>query len=434
MNLETIKVIGAGLAGCEAAWQLAERGCKVELYEMRPGTMTPAHKTAAMAELVCSNSLGASNIDTASGLLKFELQQLGSLILQCAEAAMVPAGGALAVDRSQFSRLVSERIENHPNITVVSEVVTEVPKPPAIIATGPLTDDRFAQQLTQLLGTEMLAFYDAAAPIVYAESVDFSKAFWGARYGKGGDDYLNCPLTEDQYQAFYEQLVNARQVELHDFERRFFEHCLPVEEMARRGYQTLTFGPLKPVGLTDPASGEKPYAVVQLRKEDVHGQLLNMVGFQTNLLWPEQKRVFRMIPALREAEFARLGVMHRNSYVNAPKVLAKNYELRRHPGLYIAGQLSGVEGYVESVSSGLVAALDLAAKINGRSEINLPPETLVGSLTQFITTVNKNFQPMNANFGLLPPVDKRGGKRERRKAAAHRARENIFLFAKNLNN
>ncbi|HOC05841.1 MAG: methylenetetrahydrofolate--tRNA-(uracil(54)-C(5))-methyltransferase (FADH(2)-oxidizing) TrmFO [Bacillota bacterium] len=424
-----VTVIGGGLAGCEAAWQLARRGCQVTLYEMRPQTMTPAHSTGHLAELVCSNSLGASNLDSAGGLLKAELRQLNSLIMECADAARVPAGGALAVDREVFSRVVTKRIEENPNIQVRRQLCSEFPLPPAIIATGPLTDTAFARVLTDNLGEGMLSFYDAASPIIDASSIDFSKAFWGSRYGKGGEDYLNCPMDSEEYKRFWTELIEAKTVLKKDFEKGFFESCLPVEVLAQRGAKTLLFGPLKPVGLLDPRSGKQPFAVVQLRREDVNGTMFNMVGFQTNLVWGEQKRVFRLIPGLEKAEFYRFGVMHRNSFINSPKLLVKNYQLKDFPGVYVAGQLAGVEGYLESTGSGLVAALDLWGKLTGR-DVALPAETLLGALANYTLRPNPNFQPMNANFGLLPPIEAKLNKKERRKQYSERSLKSLLVWVK----
>lgn len=428
-----VTVIGGGLAGCEAAWQLANRGLTVNLFEMRPEKMTPAHKGGDLAELVCSNSLGALNPDSAGGLLKSELRTLNSLIVKCAETAQVPAGGALAVDRRDFARLVTKAISDHPNIHLHRKTYVQFPGAPAIIATGPLTDDGLASLLREKLGEDMLFFYDAASPIVEADSIDYEKVFSASRYGKGGDDYLNCPMTIEEYHVFYTSLVEAKVAALKDFEGdMYFEHCLPIEVIAKRGPKTLTFGPLKPVGLIDPRTGRQPYAVVQLRREDMHGHLYNIVGFQTNLTWGEQKRVFQMIPGLQNAVFARYGVMHRNTFINAPKLLKKNFLLRDFPGLYIAGQLSGVEGYLESAASGLIAALDLWGDISGR-EVEFPIETLLGSLSAYVSRTNSNFQPMNANFGLLPPVSGKMGKKERRIEMAKRAEEKILVFTKDLN-
>lgn len=431
--MNEVAVIGGGLAGCEAAWHLANRGIKVILWEMRPGRMTPAHSGGDLSELVCSNSLGAQNTSTAAGMLKHELRALKSLVMECADETQVPAGGALAVDRAAFAGLVTRKVSEHPNIEVRREHYHDFPPAPGIIATGPLTDGDFAQVLRDKLGQEMLFFYDAASPIVEAESLDFSKIFRASRYGKGGSDYLNCPMDYEQFQIFYTNLVEAKTVIPKDFEGDvYFEHCLPVEVLAKRGPKTLCFGPLKPVGLTDPLTGQEPYAVVQLRPEDIHGNLYNLVGFQTSLTWGEQKRVFRLIPGLEQAEFARHGVMHRNTYINAPMLLGKNFRLKNFPGLYIAGQMAGVEGYLESAASGLVAALDLWGESMG-SQVELPPETIMGSLCAYVSRANPDFQPMNANFGLLPPLSERLRKQERREKYAQRAIEKIFLFAKDLN-
>lgn len=427
-----INVVGGGLAGCEAAWQLANRGCRVILTEMRPLTMTPAHNSGNLAELVCSNSLGAENPDSPGGLLKAELRALNSLIMECADAARVPAGGALAVDRNKFAQLVTQKISGHPNIQVRRECRTDFPPAPGIIATGPLTHDSLAGALRQKLGHDMLFFYDAASPIIAADSIDMSKVFRASRYGKGSADYLNCPMNYEEYQRFYRALVEGETVPLKEFEAEiYFEHCLPIEVIAKRGPRTLAFGPLKPVGLVEPRTGKRPYAVVQLRREDADGQLYNLVGFQTNLTWGAQKRIFRLIPGLEKAEFVRYGVMHRNTFIDAPKVLVANFRLRDFPGLYIAGQLAGVEGYLESAGSGLVAALDLWARLQGKTVV-FPRETLLGSLTDYVTRPNPDFQPMNANFGLLPPVPGKT-KRQRRQNYAERSLACISMFAKNLN-
>lgn len=431
MTVNKVTVVGGGLAGSEAAWQLARRNWQVDLWEMRPETTTPAHSTEQLAELVCSNSLGSRDQVTASGLLQEELRLLGSLVLECAGQSRVPAGAALAVNREDFSRLVTERIAAHPNINLIRGRVSNIPPEPAIIATGPLTDSVLAQVLEELTGRGFLYFYDAAAPIIYGETVNSSIVFAASRYGKGEADYLNCPFSEEEYHLFWQQLSDAKQVALRAFEKNlYYEACLPVEELARRGYRTLAFGPLRPVGLVDPRCGSEPFAVAQLRKEDVRGELLGMVGFQTNLTWPEQRRVFRLIPGLESAEFARYGVMHRNTYVDGPKIFADNYRVKSRPGLYIAGQLAGVEGYLESVCSGLVAALDLHAREQGHA-LELPGDTISAALARYVATSNRNFQPMNANFGLLPPA---GGKnkKERRTEQARKAQEEMFRFAKNL--
>ncbi len=413
-----VAVVGGGLAGSEAAWQLAGRGFEVVLYEMRPLKMTPAHRSGALAELVCSNSLGSAEVVSASGLLKEELRRLGSLVISCAERARVPAGKALAVDRELMSREVESRLLSLPNVLLVREEVTSLPDGLAVVATGPLTSEAMMRSLGEAIGGGFLYFFDAVAPVVLAESVDLGSAFRGGRYGHD-EDYLNCPLTREEYEAFVGELVRAERHIPHDFERAvFFEGCLPVEEMARRGIDTLRFGPMKPVGLVDPRTGEEPYAVVQLRQENVEGTLLGMVGFQTSLRWGEQDRIFRMIPALRNAEFVRYGVMHRNAYVNAPVVLDGCLRLKRAPNVFLAGQLVGVEGYVESVAMGLVAALNLASTAMGRDCPIFPRETMVGSLLHYLSTGNpRDFKPMNANFGLMPPLGRRIRDRAARNAA-----------------
>ena len=426
-----IKVIGAGLAGSEASWQLAERGFQVDLFEMRPRRLTPAHKSGNYGELVCSNSLGASNLGTAGGLLKAELRQMGSLIMSCADTAQIPAGGALAVDREIFSQEITARIDGHPNIFVHKEICLDFPAGPAIIATGPLTEPVFAKVLGYHLGEDMLHFFDAASPIIAAESIDFGKVFWGSRYGKGGADYLNCPLNRDEYYRFYSALIEAETAELTDFENVFFENCLPIEVLAKRGPKSLAFGPLKPVGLNNPHSEEKPYAVVQLRRENSAGSMFNLVGFQTNLRWGEQKRVFRLVPGLEKAEFYRYGVMHRNSFINSPGLLMNNYQLKQYPSTYIAGQLAGVEGYLESTGSGLVAALSLWGNLIGRP-LNFPRETMLGALAAYVCRDNDNFQPMNANYGLLPPIEGKMKKAQRREEISQRSLKTLFLWAQNL--
>lgn len=398
----TVTIVGAGLAGCEAAWQLASRGVPVRLIEMKPERYSPAHKYPGFAELVCSNSLKAEHLTNASGLLKAELRAMNSLILRCAEASRVPAGGALAVDREQFSDRITEALKQHPLVETETAVVSEIPAEPCIIATGPLTDPSLTDAIAKATGQGALNFFDAAAPIVTADSLDMSKVFRASRYGRGTDDYLNCPMTEDEYNAFYDALVGAELAELHDFEKKLvFEGCLAVEILASRGRQTLAFGPLKPVGLTDPRTGKEPYAVVQLRQENAQGTLYNLVGFQTRLKWGEQKRVFGMIPGLERAEFARYGVMHRNTYLNGPKVLGANYAMKGRPLTRFAGQLTGVEGYMESTASGLVAAVGLFRALCGQPEPDFTGRTLLGALARHVTTPTTNFQPMNANFGIL---------------------------------
>jgi methylenetetrahydrofolate--tRNA-(uracil-5-)-methyltransferase len=423
-NAKAVQVIGAGLAGCEAAYQLAKRGVNVTLFEAKPGEMSPAHRSADFGELVCSNSLKSTDAATAHGLLKAEMRALDSLILSCADAAKIPAGGALAVDRAEFSRLLTERIKGLQGVTVVHKTVDAIPESaPTVIATGPLTLGKLADGIqTNLAGN--LSFYDAAAPIVSAESIDMRYAFFANRYGKGGGsgegDYLNCPLTRDEYYAFIDALGAAERVILKDFEKEVFEGCMPVEVMAARGRDALRFGPLKPVGITDPVSGKWPFAVVQLRKETADGHMYNLVGFQTNLKFGEQKRVFGMIPALKSAEFYRYGVMHKNAYVNAPLVLDRKFRVKAMPHILIAGQLSGVEGYVESAASGLMAGIYAAAEVQNKTAPDLPPTTMMGALCRYLETPNPDFTPMNANFGLLPPLDIRD-KQARKQAYAERS-------------
>jgi methylenetetrahydrofolate--tRNA-(uracil-5-)-methyltransferase len=419
-------VVGAGLAGCEAAWQLAKQGIPVRLIEMKPERFSPAHKKADFAELVCSNSLKAEHLTNASGLLKAEMEKFGSLILDAARASRVPAGTALAVDRDRFSRLVTEAVESQPLIRVERSTADRLPDEPAVVATGPLTGPGLLEALTALPGLTALHFFDAAAPIVTAESLDMGVLFRQSRNG-AGDDYLNSPLDRTQYDAFHEALRTAELAPLHDFEKDLvFEGCLAVEILASRGHDTLAFGPMRPVGLTDPRTGKTPYAVVQLRQENEAGTLFNLVGFQTRLKWGEQKRVFAMIPGLENAEFARYGVMHRNTYLNSPDILGRNFALRDHPLTRFAGQLTGVEGYVESAASGLIAGLNLGRAMRGLPEIDFGGETLLGALEKHVRTRAGNFQPMNANFGILTPLDERvRGKRNRYEAYARRSLSTI---------
>jgi len=404
-------VIGAGLAGAEAAWQLAEAGISVTLYEMKPLKFTPAHKSEGFAELVCSNSLRAAAVENAVGLLKEEMRRLNSLIMQAADATRVEAGGALAVDRERFSAYITEKIKNHKNITVVNREITELPDArPLIIATGPLTAEPLSSSIRALLGDEeYLGFFDAAAPIVTFESVDMESAYFKSRYDKGSADYINCPMNEEEYRAFYEALVSAECAEVHGFEdERVFEGCMPVEVMAKRGFETLRYGPLKPVGLRDPKTEITPYAVVQLRRDNLEGTLYNLVGFQTHLKFGEQKRVFSMIPALRNAEFVRYGVMHRNTYIQSPKLLNRDYSLRSNPDIFFAGQMTGVEGYVESAASGLTAGLSLACRLRGREVPEFPQETAIGALSVYVSHGSVgDFQPMNVTFGIIPPLAER---------------------------
>ena len=404
-----VKVIGAGLAGSEAAWQLAQRGIDVELYEMKPHKKSPAHHSDDFAELVCSNSLRGDRLENAVGLLKEELRRCGSLIMECAEQTRVEAGGCLAVDRAGFAALVTEKIRNHPNITVVSEEVTKVPEGPVIIATGPLTSDAFSEAIGEYFGTGYLHFFDAAAPLVTAESVDMELAWWQSRYDRGTPDYVNCSMDKEQYEAFIEELIAAEEAPVHGFEdKNVFEGCMPVEVMARRGVDTLRYGPLKPVGLTDPKTGKEPYAVVQLRQDNAQGTVYNLVGFQTHLKFGEQKRVFSMIPALRNAEFVRYGVMHRNTFLQSPKLLDRYYADRRNPLVAFAGQMTGVEGYVESTASGFLAAVAMAAKVQGKAIPDFPKTTAIGALGQYISDESVvNFQPMNINFSIIDPLEQR---------------------------
>ncbi len=423
--MNKVTVIGAGLAGSEAAWQLAQRGIAVELIEMRPVKSGPAHHTADFAELVCSNSLRGDRLENAVGLLKEELRQLDSLIMQCAEATRVEAGGALAVDRHGFAALVTEKIKNHPNIHVSYGEVTQVPDGPVIIATGPLTSDAMSQAIGEYFGeTEHLHFFDAAAPLVTAESVDMDLAWWQSRYDRGNADYVNCAMSKAEYDAFLQELVKAEEAEVHGFEdKNVFEGCMPVEVMARRGYDTLRFGPLKPVGLRDPKTGKEPYAVVQLRQDNAAKSVYNLVGFQTHLKFGEQKRVFSMIPALRNAEFVRYGVMHRNTFLQSPKLLDRFYADRRDPLVAFAGQMTGVEGYVESAASGWLAAVAMAAKVQGKAPVEFPKETAIGALGLYISDAAiTDFQPMNVNFSIIAPLEKRIKKKaEKNLAIAQRS-------------
>ena len=421
----TVKVIGAGLAGSEAAWQLAQRGIDVQLYEMKPHKMSPAHHTPYFAELVCSNSLRGDRLENAVGLLKEELRRCGSLILSCAEATRVEAGGCLAVDREGFAKLVTEKIRNHPGITVIEEEVTEIPEGPVIIASGPLTSDALSEAIGHYFGeTGYLHFFDAAAPLVTAESIDMDLAWWQSRYDRGTPDYINCALNREQYEAFIHELVSAQEAEVHGFEdKNVFEGCMPVEVMARRGFDTLRYGPLKPVGLVDPNTGKEPYAVVQLRQDNAEKTIFNLVGFQTHLKFGEQKRVFSMIPALRHAEFVRYGVMHRNTFLQSPKLLDRYYADRRNPMVAFAGQMTGVEGYVESTASGFLAAVAMAARLQGREVPDFPKTTAIGALGHYISdSTVENFQPMNINFSIISTLEKRIRKKaEKNLAIANRS-------------
>ena len=420
-----VKVVGAGLAGSEAAWQLAQRGFEVTLHEMKPHKMTPAHHSENFAELVCSNSLRGDRLENAVGLLKEELRRLDSLIMTCADATRVEAGGALAVDRHGFAALVTEKIKNHPRITVVPGEVTDIPEGEVVIASGPLTSDALAERLQTLLGADSdLHFYDAAAPLVSAESVDMDKAWFGSRYDKGTADYVNCPMDEEEYDAFWRELTTAQEAEVHGFEDKMvFEGCMPVEVMARRGHDTLCYGPLKPRGLKDPRTGKEPYAVVQLRRDNADGTVYNLVGFQTHLRFPEQRRVFSMIPALHDAEFLRYGVMHRNTFLNSPRLLDRYYRLKAQPRISFAGQMTGVEGYVESAASGFLVGVETARRLRGKPPIDFPQETAIGALGLYVSNQSVTvFQPMNINFGIIPPLDHRvKGKRNKNAELSQRS-------------
>ncbi len=436
MNGTELVVVGGGLAGAEAAWQAAERGIRVRLYEMRPRKTTPAHTTDRLAELVCSNSLGSDLPDRAPGLLKNELRRLGSLLMQCAARAAVPAGGALAVDRAIFARHVTEAIEQHPRITLVREEVRAIPDGPCIIATGPLTAESLADEIAALVGQEYLYFYDAIAPLIHAETIDMSVAFRASRYDRGEmeeGDYINCPFTKEAYERFVKALQEAEVITLRDFERedpKFFEGCLPVEQLARRGKDALAFGPLRPVGILDPRTGERPYAVVQLRQDNLAGSLYNLVGFQTNLRWGEQKRVFRMIPGLENAEFARYGQMHRNTFLNSPRILRPTMQYRGRDDLFFAGQITGVEGYVGNIGTGLLAGINAARLLRGEPLLTLPDDTMLGALCHYVSHADPgDFQPMKANFGLLPPLEARiRRKRERYAAYVERAQRSLEKY------
>ena len=425
-------IIGAGLAGSEAAWQLAKRGVKVDLYEMRPKKMTPAHKTENFAELVCSNSLRANNITNAVGLLKEEMRRLDSLIIKCADATQVPAGGALAVDRDKFSQMITETIKTHPNINVIEEELLTIPKGdyPVIVATGPLTSDSLSKDIRNYTKQDGLYFYDAAAPIIEKDSIDMEKVYLKSRYDKGEAAYLNCPMTKEEFTNFYNELITAEAAPLKEFEKEiYFEGCMPFEEMAKRGEKTLLFGPMKPVGLEDPKTDKRPYAVVQLRQDNSEGTLYNIVGFQTHLKWGEQKRIINMIPGLENANVVRYGVMHRNTYLNSPQLLEKTYKLKEENNIYFAGQMTGVEGYVESAASGIVAALNALFNPEGK-EIIFPTETMIGAMANYIVdSTSKNFQPMNANFGIIKPLPERiKDKKEKYERYANRSLEILENF------
>ncbi|MBC7328541.1 methylenetetrahydrofolate--tRNA-(uracil(54)-C(5))-methyltransferase (FADH(2)-oxidizing) TrmFO [bacterium] len=426
---KSLIIIGGGLAGCEAAWQAASRGIKVILYEMRPKIFTPAHRTPYLAELVCSNSLKSTSLTTAGGLLKVEMKLLNSLIIQVAEETKVPAGEALAVDREIFSQKITSILKNHPLIEIVNEEVTQIPDEPAIIATGPLTSPSLSEEIKKLTGKEYLYFYDAVSPIVYKDSIDFSKVFIASRYDKGEPAYINCPMNEEEYLRFYNALITAEQVPLKPFEEpKFFSACMPIEEIAKKDVLALTYGPLKPVGLE--INGRRPFAVLQLRREDVSDTLYSMVGCQTRLTYPEQRRVFRLIPGLEQAEFARYGKVHRNTYILSPLFLEPTFRFKGKQWLFFAGQITGVEGYIESAASGLIAGINAARLIKGLTQLVFPKETMMGALANYISSANpENFQPMNANFGLLPPLEIRiRDKRKRYQALVERALQKLKNF------
>ncbi|MFS0856893.1 FADH(2)-oxidizing methylenetetrahydrofolate--tRNA-(uracil(54)-C(5))-methyltransferase TrmFO [Paenibacillus taichungensis] len=432
-NEQQVTVIGAGLAGTEAAWQIASRGVRVKLYEMRPVVKTPAHHTDKFAELVCSNSLRANGLTNAVGVLKEEMRMLNSLVLGAADRHAVPAGGALAVDRDGFSGEITSTLHQHPLIEVVNEELTSLPEDGiVVVATGPLTSPALSEQIKALMGEEYFYFYDAAAPIIEKDSIDMNKVYLASRYDKGEAAYLNCPMTEEEFDVFYEALITAEVAQLKEFEKEiYFEGCMPIEVMMKRGKQTALFGPMKPVGLVNPHTGELPHAVVQLRQDNAAGTLYNLVGFQTHLKWGEQKRVFSLIPGLENAEFVRYGVMHRNTFINSPKLLRPTYQFKERPNLFFAGQMTGVEGYVESAASGLIAGMNAAKAALGQELVVLPVETTLGSMAQYITTADfKHFQPMNANFGLLPKLEtKIRNKKEKNEALAQRALDGIARFA-----
>ncbi|MGL4522482.1 MAG: FADH(2)-oxidizing methylenetetrahydrofolate--tRNA-(uracil(54)-C(5))-methyltransferase TrmFO [Bacilli bacterium] len=428
---QTVNVIGAGLAGSEAAYQLAERGIKVRLYEMRPVKQTPAHHTDGFAELVCSNSLRANGLTNAVGLLKEEMRQLNSLIIAAADKCSVPAGGALAVDRHEFSGYITKTLEQHHNVEIIREEVTELPEGTTIVASGPLTSENLGKQIMALTGEEYFYFYDAAAPIIEKDSIDMDKVYLKSRYDKGEAAYLNCPMSEEEFNVFYEALIAGECAPVKEFEKEiFFEGCMPIEVMAKRGAKTMLFGPLKPVGLEDPKTGKTPHAVIQLRQDDAAGTLYNMVGFQTHLKWGAQKEIFSLIPGLENCEIVRYGVMHRNTFINSPKLLAPTYQLKSNENMFFAGQMTGVEGYVESAASGLVAGINAAKVVMGETPVVFPVMTSIGSMSHYIThTDSKNFQPMNANFGLIPPLEKKIRKKaEKNEAIAKRALDELQQF------
>ena len=437
-----IHIVGAGLAGCECAYQLAKRNIEVTLYEMKPQKFSPAHKSENFAEIVCSNSFKSNLITNACGLLKEELRLLDSLLIKTADEVAVPAGQALAVDREKFSRVITQKLEEMPNIKIERREVVNLEEIKTseediiVIATGPLTSDSLSEEISKITGKDKLYFYDAAAPIVEKESIDMNIAFFADRYGKGDSSYLNLPMNKEEYEAFWQELVNAELINMHEFEKReIFEGCMPVEVMAKRGIDTLRFGPLKPVGFTDPRTGNRPYAIVQLRQDNEQGTMYNIVGFQTNLKFGEQKRVFSMIPGLQNANFVKYGVMHKNTYINSPELLDETYNLKTNKNIYFAGQIAGVEGYVESISSGMVVALNIANRIKGgtKEKIEFTEETIIGSIAKYISSENKHFQPMNANFGIIKPLDEKiKDKKQKYEQMAKRSIQNITNIAKNL--
>ncbi len=434
--MEQVIIIGGGLAGVEAAWQVANAGIKVKLYEMKPVKFSPAHHLNTLAELVCSNSLKAKRVESAAGLLKQEMRVFGSICMECADLCEVPAGGALAVDRNDFSRLITEKIEAHPNIEVIHKEVSEIPEGNVIVAAGPLASDALSENISKLCG-EGLHFFDAAAPIVSLESINMEKSFTASRYERGGeDDYINCPMNKQEYEDFYEALINAESATLHSFDKRkdVYEGCMPIEVMASRGKDTMRFGPLKPVGLKDPRTGHRPWAVLQLRKENSGGTMFNLVGFQTNLKFPEQKRVFSMIPALENAEFLRYGVMHRNTFIDSPRLLNADFSFRKRDNLFFAGQITGVEGYMESAASGILAGINMARKLKGLQSLVLPANTMIGALSRYISDETVvNFQPMGANFGVLSPIEpKIRDKKERYAALSQRGLNELEEYLKEM--
>ena len=432
--MKKVIIVGAGMAGSEAAWQVVQRGIKVDLYEMRPEKSTPAHKTEKFAELVCSNSLRGAGLENAVGLLKEEMRQLNSIIMESADINRVPAGGALAVDREGFSQYITDKVKNHPNVTVINKEIETIPQEDdaiTIIASVPLTSEVLAKSIGELTGQDYFYFYDAAAPLISKESIDMSKAYRASRYGKGTADYINCPMDKEEYEKFWQELTTAELAPIKEFEKaKFFEGCMPVEEMARRGIDTLLYGPLKPVGLEDPKTGKIPYAVVQLRQDNAADSLYNIVGFQTHLKWPEQKRVFGLIPGLENAEFVRYGVMHRNTFINSPELLRPTLQYKDRDDLLFAGQMTGVEGYIESAASGLVAGVNAAYLAKGENPVIFPEQTAHGSMCKYITSaVAKHFQPMNANFGLMPPLEERiRDKKLKKQKIAERALEFLAKF------